>query len=50
MELLHIWHDYRYWSKIYFAAFPPPPTPPAYDIEFKVTDLEIYDKVLRQSF
>ena len=46
MELLYIWHDYRYWSKILFGTIPTP----AYDLEFKVTDLEIYVKVLRQSF
>ena len=46
MELLYIWHDYGYWSKISFRTIPTP----AYDLEFKVTDLEIYIKVLRQSF
>ena len=46
MELLYIWHDNRYWSKILFGTIPTP----AYDLGFKVTDLEIYVKVLRQSF
>ena len=46
MELLYIWHDYRYWSKILFNTVPNP----AYDLEVKVTDLEIYVKVFRQSF
>ena len=45
MDLLYILHD-RYWSKILFATIPAP----AYDLEVKVTDLEIYVKVLRQSF
>ena len=38
MELLYIWHKYRYWSNILFGPIPTP----AYDLEFKVTDLEIY--------
>ena len=46
MELLYIWHDYRYWFKILFGTIPIP----AYDLEFKVTDSEIYVKVWRQSF
>ena len=46
MELLYIWHDYRYWSKILFGRIPTP----AYDLEVNVTDLKIYVKVLRQSF
>ena len=33
-------------AKFLFGAIPTP----AYDLEFKVTDLEIYVKVLRQSF
>ena len=44
MDLLYILHDYRYWSKILFGTIPTP----AYDIEVKVTDLEIYVKVLYQ--
>ena len=46
MDLLYIWHDYSYWSKVLFGTIPAP----AYDLEVKVTDLEIYVKVLRQSF
>ena len=46
MDLLYIWHDYRYWSKILFGTILAPP----YDLKVKVTDLEIYVKVLRQSF
>ena len=46
MELLYILHDYRYWSKILFGFIPTS----AYDLEVKVTDLEIYVKVLHQSF
>ena len=46
MELQNIWHDYRYWFKILFCTIPTP----AYDLEVKVTDLEIHVKVLRQNF
>ena len=46
MDLLYIWHDYRYWSNILFGTVPYP----AYDQEVKVTCLEFYVKVLRQSF
>ena len=46
MELLYIWHDYRYWSKILFDTIPTP----AYDLEVKVTELKIYVKVLCLSF
>ena len=38
------WHDYRCWSKILFSTIPIP----AYDLEVKVTDLEICVEVLRQ--
>ena len=38
MDLLYIWHDCRYWSKILFSTIPTP----AYDLEAKVTDFEIY--------
>ena len=38
MDLLYIWHDL-------FGTIPTP----AYDLEVKVTDLEINVKVLRQS-
>ena len=46
MNLFYIWHDYRYWSKILFRKIPAP----AYDLAVKVTDLEIYVKVLRHFF
>ena len=48
MDLLYtrIWHDYRYWSKILFGTIPTS----AYDLKVKFTDLEIYVKVLCQSF
>ena len=46
MDLPYIRLDYRYWSKILFGTIPSP----AYDLEVNVTDLEIYVKVLRQSF
>ena len=39
MDLLYIWYDNRYWSKILFGTT----TTPA----VKVTDLQIYVKVLR---
>ena len=45
MDLLYTWHVYTYWSKISLGTIPTP-----YDVEVKVTDLDIYDKVLRQSF
>ena len=35
MDLLYIWHDYGYWSKIFSTI-----TIPAYDLEVKVMDLE----------
>ena len=37
MDLVYIWYDYRYWSKILFSTIPSP----AYDVEVKVTDFEI---------
>ena len=46
MELLYIWHDYRYWSKILFDTIPNP----ACNLAVNVTDLEIYFKVLHLSF
>ena len=46
MELLCIWDDYRYWSKILFSTIPTP----AYDLEVKIVVLEIYVKVLHLSF
>ena len=46
MGLFCIWHDYRYWAIILFDTIPNP----AYDLEAKVMDLEIYGKVLCQTF
>ena len=46
MDLLYIWYDNRYWSKILFGTT----STPAFDPKVKVIDLEIYVKVLRQSF
>ena len=46
MDLLYIWYDNRYWSKILFGTTPNL----AYDLKVKVTDLEIYVKVLCYSF
>ena len=46
MDSLYIWHDYRYWSKILFRTIPTSTN----DLEVKVTDLEIYVKVLHQTF
>ena len=37
VDLLYIWHDISYWSKILFGITPTP----AYDLKVKVTDLEI---------
>ena len=45
MDLLYVWHDYRYWSIICFGTI----LTPAYDLEVKVTELEVYVKVLRQN-
>ena len=36
MDLLYIWHGYRYWSKLLFDTIPTP----AYDLEVKVMDSE----------
>ena len=46
MDLVYIWQVYRYWSKILLRTS----LTPAYDLEVKVTDFEIYVKVLRQRF
>ena len=47
MDLLYILHGYRYWSKILNGTI----LTPAYDLEVKVTDLEImlkfFSKFLR---
>ena len=45
MDLVHIWYDYRCWSKLLLSSI----HTPAYDLEAKVTNL-FYVKVLRQSF
>ena len=46
MDLLYIWHGYRYCFKILFDTIPTP----AYDLEAKVTDLEIYDEVSKSLY
>ena len=42
MHLLYIWYDNKYWFKILFGTTPTP----AFDLKVKVTDLEMYVKVL----
>ena len=42
MDLVYIWYDNRYWSKILFSTIPTP----MHDLTVKVTDLEL----LCQSF
>ena len=37
MDLVNIWHDYRYLYKILYSTI----HTPAYDLEVKFTDLEI---------
>ena len=46
MHAFYIWYDYRYWSEILFGNIPIP----YYDLEVKVTDLEIYVKVCVKVF
>ena len=46
MDLLYMWQEYRYWSKILYGII----STPAYDLEVKITDLDIYVKILQQSF
>ena len=46
MDFFDVRHDYRYWFKRLFGTIPTP----ASELEVKVTDLEIYVKVLRQCF
>ena len=45
MDLLYVWYDNRYWSKILFGTIPTP----AYVLKVKVMDLEIYVKVFKIS-
>ena len=37
MDLVHIWYDDRYWSKILHSTIPTP----IHDLKVKVTDLEL---------
>ena len=37
MDLVYIWYDDRYWSKILFSTIPTP----MHDLKVKVTDLEL---------
>ena len=46
MDFIYIWYDYRCWSKIFLSTI----HNSVYDLEVKVTDLEIYIKILCQSF
>ena len=46
MDFVYTWHEYRYWCKILFVTIPTS----VYDLETKVTDLEICVKVLCLSF
>ena len=43
MDLVHVWCDDRYWSKILWGTIPTP----VYDLKVKITDIEFYVKVLR---
>ena len=46
MDLVHVWYDDRYWSKILRSTIPIP----IHDLQVKATDLEFLDfyvKVLR---
>ena len=49
MDLVYIWYDDRYWSKILFSTIPTP----MHDLKVNVTDLELlltfYVKVFRTS-
>ena len=46
MDLVHVWYDDKYWSKILLGTIPTP----VHDLKVKVTDLNFYVKVLCQSF
>ena len=37
MDLVYIWYDDSYWSKVLFTTIPTP----ACDLKIKVTDLEL---------
>ena len=37
MDLVHVWYDDRYWSKILHSAIPTP----IHDFKVKITDLEL---------
>ena len=37
VDLVYIWYDDRYWSKVLFTTIPIP----AHDLKVKVTDLEL---------
>ena len=41
MELVHVWYDDGYWSKILHSTIPPSPPTPVHDLKVKVTDLEL---------
>ena len=41
MDLVYIWYDDRYWSKILFSTIPIPIPIPMHDLKVKVTDLEL---------
>ena len=45
MDLVYIWYDDRYWSKILFSTIPNP----IHDFKVKVTDLGLDVKVFRTS-
>ena len=46
MDLLYIWYDNRYWSKLLFGTTPTP----AYDLKVKDMDLNIYVKSFALKF
>ena len=46
MDLVHVWYDNRYWSKILWGTIPTP----VHDLKVKVTDLEFYIKSFALKF
>ena len=46
MDLVHVWYDDRYWSKILHSTIPIP----IHDLKVKVTDLEFLYSSLCLSF